>query len=99
MPRAALLLGTGLVGSADYPYSIVIGGTEVAPTKAELQSITFEDNGDDEAGRLTLRLWDAGNTLTVPDVAIVFVQENSSDQQVWMGTVQRKRYEPTATGR
>lgn len=99
MPRPALLLGTGLVGSTVYPYSITIGGVEVAPTKAELQSIRFEDNGDDEPGTLSLRLWDATSALAVADQGTILVQEYATSQQVWAGVVQRKWYEPTAAGR
>lgn len=99
MPRTGVLLGTGLVSSTIYPYSITIGGVEVAPTKAELQSITFQDNGDDEPGTLSLRLWDSTNTLAVKDQGVINVAEYATGQQVWGGVVQRKSYDPAAVGR
>jgi hypothetical protein len=99
MPTTALKLGTGLVSSADYPYSIVIAGIEVAPTHAVLESIEFQDNGDDETGTLDVRLWDPASTLAIREQGVIHIQENSSDQQVWAGIVQRRWYSPAAIGR
>ena len=99
MPRLGILLGTGLVSSTVYPYSIVVGGQEVAPSSAVLQSITFQDNGDDEPGRATFRLWDATNALALLEQSVVIVNEYSSTQQVWLGFLQRRIYDPSGLGR
>jgi len=99
MPGIAILTGTALVPAGSFPYSIVIGGVEVAPTRAALESVEFQDNGDDEPGDFSARLWDPTNTLTILERAVVYVQENASNQQVFLGRVTKRAYEPTATGR
>ena len=99
MPGPAILLPTGLVGTTAYPYSITVGGLEVAPTLGELGSIEFTDNADDEPGRLALRYWDADNSRPIRERAIVRVYEAATDDDVFLGVVQRGRYEPVAVGR
>jgi len=99
MPGLAVSLLTGLFGTTVYPYSITIGGLEVAPTLAELYSIEFQDNGDDEPGDFTARLWDPTNTLTITERSIVTVYEQEGDDQVFLGRVTTRAYDPTATGR
>lgn len=98
MPNAAAILGLGLTTGGPYPYRIQVGPIDVT-LKADLWSLSFQDNGDDEPGRFTARLWDATNTLVVPEVGVVSVYEDATDQQVWLGFVQRRWYEPAAVGR
>jgi hypothetical protein len=90
MPSAAVLYGTGLITSASYPYSIVVGSTEIAPASAELDSIWFEETGDDEPGYFGCRVWDPTNSLTIGEQNAVRVQDNTADEQVWLGTVLRR---------
>ncbi len=99
MPTPTIALPTGLFGTTVYPYSITIGGLEVAPTLAELDSIEFADNGDDEPGDFFARLWDPTSALTITERSIVRVWEQDSDDQVFLGQVTKRTYDPTATGR
>lgn len=99
MPSAALLRGTDLTSSTAYPYSITIGSTEVAPTHAQLESLTFEDTGDDEAGTLTARLWDPSISLQIAEEQVVRVQDNTAGAQVYLGIVLRRAAVQAAVGR
>jgi hypothetical protein len=99
MPTAALLYGTGLVTSTAYPYSITIGSTEVAVANAELESIEFEENGDDDPGYCRLRLLDLTNSLPIDDLQVVRVHDNTLGTQVFLGTVIRHTNESASVGR
>lgn len=99
MPSAALLRGTDLTSSTAYPYSITVGSTEVAPSTAELESLTFEDTGTDEAGTLTARLWDPTTSLQIAEEQVVRVHDNTAGAQVYLGIVLRRYAEHSALGR
>ena len=99
MPDLALLLPTGLVSATSYPYSITVGGEEVAPSRAQLDSLMFEDTGDDEAGTLTARLWDPGLTLSIAEDQVVRVHDNDANQQTFTGIILRRWTESAGPGR
>lgn len=99
MPTLAIALPTGLFGTTAYPYSITIGWTEVATANAELESIEFEENGDDDPGYATLRLWDATNSLPVDEGMVVRVLDNTTSAQVFLGTVLTHNFDSAAVGR
>lgn len=99
MPGIAIALPAGLFGTTVYPYSITIGGIEVGPTLGELGSIEWQDNADDEPGRLSLRYWDSDNSRAIRERAIVHAYEQATDDDVFLGTVQRAWYDRAAVGR
>jgi len=98
MPNAAVLFGLPLTTAGPYIYNITINGLEIA-SKTDLFSLTFQDNGDDEPGRFTARLWDSTGTFAVPEGGVVRVYEVAANEQVWLGYLTRRWYDRGAIGR
>jgi len=99
MVTAAMAMGTGLVGTTAYPYSITVGWTEVAPANAELESIEFEENGDEDPGYARMRIWDRDNSISVVSQMVVRVHDNTLGTQVFLGTVLNRNTDAAAVGR
>ena len=99
MPNPAVIYGTGLVSTETYPYSITIDSTEVAPGFAELDTIEFDETGDDDPGYCRMRLWDPSTSLTIREQSVVRVHDNTLGAQVFLGNVIRRRAIAEAVGR
>lgn len=96
MPNLALSLPTGLYGTADYPWTVTLGGTVVSP---EWPSVELAEDASGEASYFRFRVWDPDNSLAVVERMPVRVQDNASDEPVFLGFVQRRSFDAQAVGR
>lgn len=96
MPNLALSLPTGLFGTADYPWTVTVGGTVVDP---EWPSVELEEDASGEQSYFRFRVWDATNTIPITERLPVRVQDNATDEPVFLGFVQRRSFEAQAVGR
>jgi hypothetical protein len=98
MPLAVASLGTGLVTSTFYPYSITVGWNEIN-ISAQLDQIKFEENADADPGYAWFRVYDPTNSFDVLPGMPVFVVDNTAGAQVFLGTVLTNSSESEAIGR
>jgi hypothetical protein len=100
MPRVAVSLPTGLFGTASFPFTITVGGLEIAQRLLDLHSVVLEEAASEDAnGSFVCRFWDADSSLVVQDEMVVRVYDDTIDAPVFLGTIRRRNYEAATVGR
>jgi hypothetical protein len=85
--------------------TITIGGTDRTAV------VPFSTSGEGEQSEISieeavpgiafanLRIWDATNAISVPDLASVVIADTSNGMNLFTGFVENRKYEPAAVGR